>query len=273
MLIECPNCGKKTFDDYKCSYCKYVLKHKANDFDPIIYKFLYDDYTNTNNKAISIKNGVAQFNKPMSEIKEIVDFVADEIYEKNNYREKEEVNINGIRYNTYHFSLIQYFVHNVIYKVMFVVLLLVVPVFFREVYWVKNNPGILLIWYGLVFLICLYLIFDWLKTSTSVIEVDFHEIRYIHRTINRFDVHHNDVVGSRLAWASYVQYELKKMTKVKVTLNSIIIYGDIVRTQRSEQLGGTYFEHKTQRCKRLRINKCFKNNSKLIKELKSRIKM
>lgn len=94
MTIKCPNCGKTIFDGDKCSYCKFELKEKDHNFEPTIYKFLYKDYLISKNKAATIKKGVAEFNKSMSEIKQIVDFIADEAYEKGNYRTREELELD-----------------------------------------------------------------------------------------------------------------------------------------------------------------------------------
>lgn len=271
MMINCPNCGKRTFDDYQCCYCKYILKKKENNFNPVIYRYLYDDYVHSDNKAVTIKNGIAKFNRPMSEIKDIVDFIADEIYEKNNYRKKEEVNINNIHFNTYHFSFLAYFLHCAIYKFVFITGAILIPLFFKEVDFMKNNPGVWIIWYGAVLLSVLYLIYDWLKVSTTFIDVDFEEIRYRYQVINKFAIHNCNDFG-RLAWASYIKYEIKKITNIKENPNSFIIYGDIVRTQCSERLGGSIDKNESQIYKKIKIRKCFKQNNKLIDELKNRIK-
>lgn len=56
-MIVCPNCGKKTFDDEKCGYCKYLLKKKEISFDAEEYKFLKTAYEKDGNKAMAIKSG------------------------------------------------------------------------------------------------------------------------------------------------------------------------------------------------------------------------
>lgn len=272
MMIKCPNCGKKTYDEYKCIYCNYTLNQKTNKFDPNIYGYLYDDYVKSNNKAITIRNGVAKFCKPMSEIKEIVDFIADEIYEKNDYRKKEEVEVGSIRYNTYHFSFIQYLIHNVIYKLIFVMVLLYVPELFKEIDFIKKNPIVLVIWYILIAGAVLYFVYAWLKISTSFIDMDFHEIRYGYQTINQSATHY-DENRDELAWESHIKYQITKVIKIQERRNSFIIYGNIVRIHTSKKLGGEIIQHKTKRLTQIKISKCFKDNSKLINELKSKIKM
>lgn len=62
-LIKCPNCNRDTFDDYKCQYCKYVLKPKLNNYEKDVYEYLKVDYINCRNKAITIKNGMNKYDK------------------------------------------------------------------------------------------------------------------------------------------------------------------------------------------------------------------
>ena len=81
MSIKCPNCNHTIFDDYKCPYCKYVIHPKTNNYKKEIYDYLKADYIKSKNKAITIKNGMSRYNKSMKEIKEIVDYIADEKFE------------------------------------------------------------------------------------------------------------------------------------------------------------------------------------------------
>ena len=74
-LIECPNCKKETFDDYRCQWCKYVLKEKEHQFDKEIYNTLKENYISNLNKQDSIKLGIEKYNLSMSESKEIVDYI------------------------------------------------------------------------------------------------------------------------------------------------------------------------------------------------------
>lgn len=91
MGIICPNCGKESIDEEKCAYCKYPLKKRENPFDMEKYQYLKEEYLKTNNKAAVIKNGMKHFGMSMKETKEIVDFIADEIYEAENVHSKEKV--------------------------------------------------------------------------------------------------------------------------------------------------------------------------------------
>ena len=90
-MVTCPNCGKDTFDDEKCVYCNHPLKKRENPFDMEKYQYIKAEYLKTNNKAAAIKSGMKQFGISMQEAKEIADFIADEIYEDNNIRSKEQV--------------------------------------------------------------------------------------------------------------------------------------------------------------------------------------
>lgn len=90
-MVICPNCGKETSNDEKCVYCKYPLKKKDNPYDVRQYRYLREEYLKTNNKAAAIKSGMKRYGISMQEAKEIVDFVADEVYEEQNIRSKEQV--------------------------------------------------------------------------------------------------------------------------------------------------------------------------------------
>ena len=80
LLIKWPNCNRDTFNDYKCQYCKYVLK--TNNYEKDISENLKADYINSKNKAITIKNGINKFNKSFS-LNTFLIFVID--YNKNLY--------------------------------------------------------------------------------------------------------------------------------------------------------------------------------------------
>lgn len=89
--VICPNCGKETVNDEKCAYCNYPLRKKDNPYDVRQYCYLKEEYLKTNNKAAAIKSGMRRYGISMQEAKEIVDFIADEIYEEHNIRSKEQV--------------------------------------------------------------------------------------------------------------------------------------------------------------------------------------
>jgi len=112
VMINCPNCGKRTFADNKeCIYCKYILKEE-NDFDSDIYNFLHSKYNENKNKPEAIKAGMKKFGLTMKEVKEIVDHISEQIYQKEEaeknkeevkkrYKPREELPTNGIDYSKY----------------------------------------------------------------------------------------------------------------------------------------------------------------------------
>lgn len=89
--IICPNCGKEAINDDKCRYCNYILKKNSNPYNSEKYQYLKEEYIKSNNKAAAIKNGMNHFGISMQEAKKIVDFIADEIYEEQAIRSKEQV--------------------------------------------------------------------------------------------------------------------------------------------------------------------------------------
>lgn len=336
-MIVCPNCGKRIFDDDKCGFCKFVLKEKKHNFDSEVYQFLYDDYVNTKNKADTIRTGIARFQKPMREIKEIVDFIADEIYEKNNYRSREEIQqrepyqsksmdnwkskratiflsvltvISGIAVvvtatktdnrsimmtsavaflvfltcfgvsltpkkvrmkNTYYYSFISYFFHDMLYKLIIVAGLLLAPGLVKHMYVIENNPGLLMIWYAAVLLIALYFLGRGFECTTASFMVEHGEIVYKHQKPNHLNNSDLDR-HPEFAWTNYIEYKFFKITKVTETLNSFIIYGDIVRTHEAVKPTNIWTTYKTKQYTKVRIGKHFKDNAKLIDHLKEHIK-
>jgi len=112
MMINCPNCNKRTFADKKeCIYCKYILKDEHN-FDTDIYDFLYSQYNENKNKPETIKVGMEKYGLTMKEVKEIVDNISEKVYQneeaeknkktiKKQDEPREELPTNGIDYSKY----------------------------------------------------------------------------------------------------------------------------------------------------------------------------
>ena len=135
--MVCPNCKKEVnqkFYTQRCPYCKYRLIKKENPYEKMesgfekeAYETLKAYYLKSNDKYETIKYGKEKYG--LSKSKEIVDYIADEIYEENDHLTYEEAN-NTIYDNVreFKFSTIEYikqnFIHTTI-KFMLIVLILV----------------------------------------------------------------------------------------------------------------------------------------------------
>lgn len=103
-IIECPNCNQRIFaDSNECPNCKFLLKEKENNFDKAIYDFLYYTYEKNRDKQETIKVGMDKFKMTMKEIKEMVDYASEEIYQKEESKkkaiQKEELPTNEVDYS------------------------------------------------------------------------------------------------------------------------------------------------------------------------------
>lgn len=340
MLIKCPNCNRDTFEDYKCQYCKYVLKPKTNNYEKEVYEFLKEDYINSRNKSITIKSGIKKYNKSLEEIKEIVDYIADEIYEIENFKSKEELEtgnivepmysnsktlknsvsslvllalsiisaicliISATKYNnknftiilvsiflvllimftfslkpkkirqknTFYYSFMQYFIHDMIYKILLLAILCYIPIHFKEIFFKDGNILFIWIWYFCLFLLLLYFLFKWAEYSTSSITIDFDKISFKFQKANR-SLHGEQIERFYyLSWSNYVDYNIQNITNIVETFNSFIIYGNITKNQFYVTPGNIHKNYKPKEYKRIVIRKCFKHNKELIKNLKIKIK-
>lgn len=266
-MINCPNCNKRTFSDNKeCIYCKYILKEE-NNFDKNIYNFLYNEYIKSKNKPETIKIGMEKFNMNMADIKEIVDYIAEQIYHnieaqkkvehENQYSQlKTELTKN---YGVYKFSIIQYFLHEFLPKSIVIMLLIFLAI---QIY--KYIPKLEIIIYQLI-LISFIIFGITIRRFTRQISQEF--------TINSVTVEYEKEVYSdsvrnihRYTKEKYVIHSIKE---VKETISSIIIYGDIRKSYiESYNTVGTN-NHVGPKINKLKLTKSFRNNKKLIKSLKN----
>ncbi len=338
MIIKCPNCNSDTTDDYKCQYCKYVIKPKANNYEKEIYEYLKTDYLNSRNKAITIKNGMAKYNKSMKEIKEIVDYIANEIYDIENFKSKEDLDAPNnaqsrygdsrrfkkssallviismissigliaaeVKYdnntismilasifmvslimfafslkpkkvrkaNTYYYSFVQYFIHDMIYKIILLAALSYVPGCFKEIFFKENNIILPLLWYIALFVLFIYFLFKWAESSTSSITVDFNKVCFSFRKSNPALKSEQLDRFYHLAWSNHVDYNIQNITNVVETFNSIIIYGNITKKQFHVTIINDHINYKPKEYDKIVIRKCFKNNKELIKRLKNKVR-
>ena len=340
MTIKCPNCNRDTPDDYKCQYCKYVIKPKPHNYEKEIYEYLKADYLNSRNKAITIKNGMKKYNKSMIEIKEIVDYIADEIYDLENFKAKEDLDaqtsaetkrdnsnavkrfvfsflwisiamlsaiglvaaekkydnntISGIlagvflvsfilfvfslkpkkerKANTFYFSFVQYFIHDLVYKIILLAALCCVPGWFKGILFKDNYMLLPLLCLLTVFVLLFRFLFKWAESSTATITVDLGKVCYQYRKTNpSMKPEHLDRPRHR-AWSNHVEYSIQNITKVTETLNSIIIYGRITKEQFYVTRVRDYVHYKPKEYNRIVIRKCFKNNKELIRKLRNKVR-
>lgn len=346
-MIDCPICKKRIFEDSDtCPYCKLNLKNKENNFDKTIYDFLYQEYNNTKNKSQTIKTGTQKFNKSMKEIKEIVDYIADEIYNKElaekNKIPKEDLPTNGIDYSkikytkrlfskstkrkipildiiglilyfvlilwlhsvvdakiypfilyiaifigigifayiifkyselppdphTFSFSFKQYFIHNLIYKIIIYVFLIWALIHFADKI-TKLDNGIIFIILWMIFMIILFYVFLYqlMKKSSEKFIVEHNLIRYEYERKELFRVIYNDDSVHRYEYFTIVSYDFSSIKHVYESINSIIIYANI-KKQVSINYPGKEVNKPVKNLNKIRITKSFSNNKNLIKALK-----
>jgi len=268
-LIECPNCKKETFDDDKCQWCKYSLKEKENQFNKEIYSTLKDNYVVNLNKQEAIKLGMSKFNLSMNESKEIVDYIADEHYEKNNYKSYDEINRECVN-ETYKFSFSQYFIRNFIIKILVAIIL-------------ANNiktPESPMVSIGIMVLLFLWILlslYNLVKKTTIGFRIDGNKIEYfyrssthIHPTGKKFES-----MSGRGQFNEYFArkhiYEITSITDIIENVNSIIIKGKIKHTVNRFLESGELIKNEKDMINSIKIPKYFKNNGELIKNLKSHL--
>lgn len=171
-LIKCPNCNKYTFDDQKCKWCNYTLKEQENYFDKEIYTYLKNEYSKKRIKPEIIKLGMSKFNLSMSESKSIVDFIANELYEKENYKSYDEIN-NTENYKTeiYKFSFIQYFIRNFVFKIILITLLVIIAI-------QNYNPTLSVLLIITSFILFIFFLYKLAIAATSIVIIEPNRINY-----------------------------------------------------------------------------------------------
>lgn len=263
-LIECPNCGKKTFDDEKCKWCNYTLKEKENNFDKETYTYLKNEYITKKSKPEAIKLGMQKFNLSLLETKNIVDFIADEIYDKENYKSYDEVN-NDEKYRTeiYRFSFIEYLLHSWAIRAI-----LIAIIFFVIMY--KKITDLEITVLIVSFILVMFFIKGIVKSLYSEVIVEPGNIRYSLTSFSNIipaSTNRNTIDESRLIIEDYTYY-IKVINSIKETNDSIIIKGSITYTQREQnnQIG------KEKQLSYVKIPKHFKNSKKLVNNLKDYVK-
>jgi len=166
------------------------------------------------------------------------------------------------------FSLTKYFIHNLIYKILFILVALWLPTKINI-----ESEKIGLIYYGIVIIAGIVFVVQLLKKSTERFRVEYGKIQYSHQIIDVFgnystyapDDHRNDM------FRTWVYYDIHSITKLEETFNSITIYGYIEKSV--TRFTPTDFRTgKTKRLDKIKITKSFKNTPNLIKALNMCVK-
>ncbi len=261
-LVKCPNCKNDSFDDYKCSYCGYILKEKDNPYDKNIYNDLKNEYIKNKNKPELIKYGQNKYNLSLQETKEIVDFVADELYEKENFKTFDEVNNNDkYKSRTYKFSIINYFLHNLVFVIFFILAIL----------YFMNDCSIIPISLG-IFLMCTILFINLIHTvhfadSEFVIEpgnISFSIVHQEHPDVAIEIKSYRDCISS----IETIYFDIIK--SVTVHLNYITIKGEFRKVWYDSRYNKKGESKKI--VKKIRVPKYYRNINSMIKYLSYYVK-
>lgn len=264
-LIICPNCGKKTFNDEKCGYCKYPLKEKEISFETEKYKYLKAEYLKVGNKADVIKSGMKQFGISMQEAREIVDFIADEAYELERVRSKEQVDeqlrVGGGHYK---FSLGEYLVHFGIYHIAIEALLIGAILYCGNSGIIKEYPLGGAAWFAIqiIFVLCVGVRF-FRKASASF---SLEPGNYLYK-FRIPELRGNDGNRNGHYQRTYICYRVRSVEKIEEHLHSFVIYGKITKEE-SRHTGIGLDSTKTKQLNKVRIPKSLGKYKELMEQLK-----
>ncbi len=160
----CSNCKKEIntkFYTERCPYCKYKLQKKENPYEKNseeynIYEILKKFYLENSSKYKTIEYGKEQCGLDIQKSKEIVDYIADEIYEENNHLSYEEANDTTFdRTHEFKFSYIAYIKYNWLNILVRILMLYLV---IKYAYFLLNYISGLLFVILIVFLITIILL-------------------------------------------------------------------------------------------------------------------
>lgn len=264
-IINCPNCGKRTFDDDKCQWCKYVIKTRKHPFDKQKYNVLKEEYKKNPHKSLIIKIGLEKYGMDLPECKRIVDYIAIEEFEKDDYVSKED--FKEYAGGLYKFSFWQYFIRNFIFKII---------IGFVLFHYMKNTYELAT---SLILMVILAIwsilsIYSLIKASTMKIVFDAGKIEYSRRSSTfaapggkgyegrMTGIHFEDRMDKRIS------YEINKISKVKENVFSISVDGSMQYEVIKFLESGKNRVLKHKMIDHIRIPKYFKENSEIIERLK-----
>lgn len=266
-IINCPNCGKRTFDDDKCQWCKYVIKTRKHPFDKQKYDVLKEEYKKNPHKSLVIKIGLEKYGMDLPECKRIVDYIATEEFEKDNYVSKE--NFKEYAGGLYKFSFWQYFIRNFLYKIIVAVVLFGL---------VKNAEELAA---SLIFMVMLAVwsilsLYSLIKATTIKFVFDAGKIEYSRRSSTfaapggkgyegrMTGIHFEDRMDKKIT------YGIKKISRVKESIFSISVDGSVQYEVIKFLESGKNRVLKNKTIDHVRIPKYFKKNSEIIERLKGK---
>jgi len=166
------------------------------------------------------------------------------------------------------FSLTKYFIHNLVYKILFMIVALWLPTKINI-----ESEKIGLIYYGIVIILGIVFVVQLLKKSTERFRVEYGKIQYSHQIVDLFgnpNTYADDDYRKDM-FRTWVYYDIHSITKLVETFNTITIYGYIEKSV--TRFTPTDFRTgKTKRLDKIRITKSFKNTPNLIKALNMCVK-
>ena len=223
----CQNCKKKFSEKFfpdKCPYCNLPLHKKENPYDKNIYKSLKKVYQDKCNKYDVIEYGKQKYGLSTKECKRIVDFIAEEIYEDNHVLSQEQVAILN-ETKEFKFSFIEFFKHNLIYKLI-LCFLFAVGMKIGTLMTVHNFIQVLLIFGDLIAIIVLFGIsaISWAKQSESLIIFDCGKIIYKQNVVYENKNYNDNPLYNTV---HYYEYQINSIEKIREKRNHIIIKGNI----------------------------------------------
>lgn len=267
--MKCPNCGNEIralCPDDKCPFCKFLLMEHEHPFDPALYDYLKNDYLQTRNKSVSIKNGMQHFSLSMKEAKEILDFIADEVYDEENYRPSDEVNDTG-KYDMkiFKFSFFQYFFRNLIFKIPLLLFMLLIAKITLDH---ALDFGLLPfgIWCFVNFFVIMIILYQWAIASTSEVIADSGTINYTQRLPGSSTGRELDRQTYYEAWNKTDNHYIEIVKAVDEHTNYILITGSI-KQQYVTNRWNNFSSSGKRTMKQIKIPKYFKHNKELLQTL------
>ncbi len=268
--IQCPNCGKEILVSERCGYCNYYFEKKENKYDVIHYTYFKMAYEKERNKAVVIRQGMQRFGISMPEAKEIADFVADEVYESEQARSKEQVtDLLTEDKVCYKFSFWAYLTHFAIYHLVIEVFWIWLLRFCVEKEMVREYPEIVGVWCVLQVFFVLNAGVRFFKTVTATFSREYGKYIYQYK-LPETD---GSEKGKRDKYyrRTYMVYEIQSIVKVKEYLNFFEICGALTK-QKQRWVGSEKRTAKVVQIKKVRIPKSFGQNKELIERLKNSVK-